>query len=127
MSFASSINAILQASPEITAATGGHIYGTHYPDGLPTDQTVIVFTSKRDDAVHTLQKKNTLEEYSLILWILSVDNELNDSIVPLVRDLLDDYEDAEILDLVLTDEDGGVDQEKQRYFKTLTYRATYLN
>ena len=127
MSFASAINAILQASPEITAATGGHIYGTHYPDGLPTDKTVIVFTSKRDDAVHTLQKKNTLEEYSLILWILSVDNELNDAIVPLVRDLLDDYEDAEILDLVLTDEDGGVDQEKQRYFKTLTYRATYIN
>lgn len=125
MSFPTIINNILEGSQDLVQATDGNIFGVHYPDALATTKTAVVFTYKKDAATHTLQKKNTLQEFNLVIWILSLDNEINENIVPIIRGLLDDYEDDNILDLIFEDEDGGVDQEKQRYYKSLIYRATY--
>lgn len=127
MNFATAINTVLQGSPAIVAATDGHIYGTHFPDALPISKTVIVFKYKKDDGTHTLQKKNTLENYSLSVYILSVDNVQNEDIAALVRALLDDYSGDNILDLVYEGDDEGVDHEKQRYYKTLNYKAIYID
>jgi hypothetical protein len=130
MSFASSINTVLNGNSSLNSqlwnADGStRIYAYNYPDNLDVNLSAIVFTYKKENGTHTLGAKNVLEDYSLYIVILSPDPGENETIADLVHSFLDEYQDANILDVTFDNDNNGEDQEKGRYFKVLEYKVIF--
>mgnify|MGYP006292913129 CR=1 FL=1 len=130
MSFASAINTVLQGNAPLNAlvtdSNGNvNIYSYNLPDNFPISLPSIVFTYKKEDGTHTLQERNILEEFVLYVVCLAPNSVTTETIGAAVRDLLDSYEDANLLDLIYDDEMNGLDPEKERYYKSLQYKVTY--
>lgn len=130
MSFASSINTVLNGNASLNShllnADGTtRIYAYNYPDNLDVNLSAIVFTYKKENGTHTLGSKNVLEDYNLYIVILSPDPGENETIADLVHNFLDEYQDANILDVTFENDNNGEDQEKGRYFKILEYKVIF--
>ncbi len=127
MSFATDINTVLQGDAALNTAVSSRIYSYMLPDNLGVELSSIVFTYKKEGGSHVLEEDNVLEDYSLYVVILSPDSATNETISALVRTLLDDYEDDSILDMTYEGDTNGIDQDKERFFKSLEYKCTFLN
>lgn len=125
MSFASVINQILQGNDTLNRRLDSRIFSYNLPDNLDVNLPAIVFNYKKESGTHTLDENNVLEDYSLYIAIVAPTTEITEEIVPLVEAILDDYEDANIRDCVNQDDNNGVDQDKERYYKVLTYKVIY--
>jgi hypothetical protein len=125
MSFASVINTILQGNDALNKYLDRRIYSYNLPDNLDISKSAIVFNYKKETGTHTLQDYNVLEDYILYVAIVAPTTEITEEIAPLVRAVLDPYDDANIRDIVFDNDQNGVDQEKERYYKILEYKVTF--
>lgn len=125
MSFADAINTVLQGDTALNTYLSGRIFSYNFPDNLDVSLPAIVFNYKKENGTHTLDKKNVLEDYALYIAIVAPTTEITEEIVPLVEAILDDYEDANIRDCVNQDDNNGIDQDKERYYKVLTYKVIF--
>lgn len=125
MTYASAINTLLQSNAALNTLVSSRIYSYHLPDNLDVSKTAIVFTYKKDEGTHTLDADNVLEDYSLFVVCVAPNTEETETIAEAVRAFVDDYEDANLLDIVYETDINGVDQEKERYYKTLEYKTVF--
>lgn len=131
MSFATSINTLLQSDASLNAALldadSGltNIYAYHLPDNLDVEKSAIVFTYKKDEGVDTLDAKNVLEKYTLYLIVVAGDPEDTETVAALVHAFVDTYSDSNLLDITYEDEVNGQNDERDRYFKSLEFIIWY--
>jgi hypothetical protein len=125
MSFATSINTVLQGNTALNTAVSSRIYSNNLPDNLGVNLASIVFTYKKETGIHTLQDKNVLEDFALYVVIFSDDTVEIETIAALVRAFLDTYSDANLRDITFEGDSAGLDQDKERYFKVLEYKVIY--
>lgn len=125
MSFASDINTVLQGNATLNAAVGSRIYSYSLPDNLDISLPSIVFNYKKESGTHTLGEDNVLEDYYLFVVLLAPDPEINETNADLVRAFLDEHSDAKIREVIFEGDSNGLDQEKERFFKSLEYKITY--
>lgn len=131
MSFATSINTLLQSDAALNAALldsargETRIYAYHLPDNLDIKKSAIVFTYKKEEGVNTLDAKNVLEKYSLYLIAVAGDPITTETISDLVHAFVDTYSDSNLLDITYEDEVNGQNEERDRYFKSLEFTIWY--
>lgn len=131
MSFATSINTLLQSDATLNAALldddlgETRIYAYHLPNNLDVSKSAIVFTYKKDEGVDVLEAKNVLEKYTLYVIVVAGDPVSTETITALVHAFVDTHSDANLLDITYEDESNGQNEERDRYFKTLEFVIWY--
>jgi hypothetical protein len=131
MSFATSINTLLQSDTALNAALldpdsgETNIYAYHLPDNLDVKKSAIVFTYKKDEGIDVLEAKNVLEKYTLYVVCVADSPADTETIASLVHSFVDDYSDGNLLDITYEDEVNGQNDERDRYFKSLEFIIWY--
>jgi len=125
MSFNTDLSTLMNSDSTLNSLVSSRIYSNNLPDNLNPDNDAIVYNSRLTENEDCLDDYSILEYYDLFVVVLSQNSANLDTISAAIRDLLDDYSDTNIKDVLFISNTQTLDGEKERYVRSLEYRIIY--
>jgi hypothetical protein len=126
MSFATSINTLLNSNTSINNAVSG-IYYEILPDNASITASNVVYRFQLTDSIDILEKNNEIDIFILDIFILSPDSNTIDTITGLFRTFLDNYDTSLYKDIKLENIELAYEGERAQFINNMTYKITFQN
>lgn len=102
----------------------GGIFAHNLPKNFDFKQPTLVLQYKLNERIRSLDGDSGLAEYELQLVIISKNTQTNAELSDVIFDILDGYEDGNVLETILVD-DLNTSEDDGLYTKTMNYRFLY--
>ena len=126
MSFATSINTLLNSNSSINSAVTG-IYYEILPDNASITSSNVVYRFQLTDSIDILAKNNEIDVFILDIFIISPDSNTIDTITGLFRTFLDNYDTSVFKDIKLDNIELAYEGERAQFINNMTYKITFQN
>lgn len=124
--FPAKINTLMNSDTTLNGLVSGIFYSI-LPDNSDVTGDIMLFAYMIEDSEDTFSDIDVLEYYSLFVKILSADTADIETIANALRDLLDDYSDANFRDVRFIRNSQTLDGEKGQYTKNYEYKIIFQN